>query len=104
MARGCISATAFGIVSFLAGRTRGRPDHRRPPFVKLVGTRKQMGRPGRPIVCIETGQVYPSICAAARAVDKDEKTLRMAIAANRQTAGYYWAYQDGLGPGSHLKD
>jgi hypothetical protein len=49
----------------------------------------------RPVRCLTTDTLYPSVAAAARAVYVTQKTIRHAAEGFRPTAaGYRWAYAD----------
>eukprot|EP00808_Paulinella_micropora_P031263 g35351.t1 len=56
----------------------------------------------RAVVCISTGEWFPSIVEAARAIDRQEQSLRQAIKHPCRCAGMVWAYADGRGPGDPL--
>ena len=50
----------------------------------------------RPVICIDTGEKYPSIKAAARAKFVVHSSIRRAIQRGGKSAGYRWAYLDEL--------
>lgn len=47
-------------------------------------------RQAKPVVCVETGQIYPSIGQAARAVFVTFSRLQKVINKNATAAGYHW--------------
>lgn len=57
------------------------------------GANKPRNRKPRPIVCLETGEVYKSVSAAARAVGlKGGSAISRAAARGYIAGGYHWAY------------
>lgn len=53
------------------------------------------GTQPRPVVCVETGTVYPSTAEASRAVQTHHSGITMVQRGRRQTAGgYHWIYFD----------
>lgn len=48
----------------------------------------------KPVRCIETGEVFESRAAAARAVGVADTSLQSAIKRNGTSAGYHWKYVD----------
>eukprot|EP00808_Paulinella_micropora_P023949 g20656.t1 len=51
------------------------------------------GKKGRPVRCIETGHVYPSLVEAARAVGRQPASFYMSLRTQTQKcAGYRWEY------------
>lgn len=70
------------VSEFMKGRFKGRP---RP---------KGSGRPAKPILCVETGEVFESIAGAAR--EKGIGNKNRISAAAKGTAitvgGYHWQY------------
>lgn len=55
----------------------------------------QRGYP-RPVICIDTGEKFPGIKAAARAKFVVQSSIRSAILRGGKSAGYRWAYLDQL--------
>lgn len=53
---------------------------------------QRLGRNRKPIRCVETGQVYPSILAASRAVPIDRNWLTRSIRRGTTAAGFHWTY------------
>eukprot|EP00808_Paulinella_micropora_P002543 g78978.t1 len=51
----------------------------------------------RPVRCLETGQVYPSISCAARSVHVVQQTLSKAVRKGGRAAGFRWMYADDNG-------
>lgn len=48
-----------------------------------------------PILCIETGEVYPSLREAAKAIDRNWKQISECLRGNAKTAGgYHWRYAE----------
>eukprot|EP00808_Paulinella_micropora_P004831 g38068.t1 len=59
--------------------------------------RKKMAGPSRPVVCVETGVVYPSLSAAARAVGMEKfgkQRIWDAISNKRRAGGFHWSYAE----------
>lgn len=53
------------------------------------------GRPKRPVLCIDTGEVYPSLSEAAKATQAPvEKILECCKGRRQRTNGLRWAYAD----------
>eukprot|EP00808_Paulinella_micropora_P018514 g79755.t1 len=50
----------------------------------------------RPVKCIETGEVFESITAAARSINKKYRVMQIAIRAGLDLGekGHHWAYCD----------
>lgn len=49
---------------------------------------------GKAVVCIETGEVFSSITAAAKSIGKDKTTISAVLHGRNQTAGgFHWEYQ-----------
>lgn len=48
------------------------------------------GRPRRQVRCVETGEVFPSADAAARAVFVVPKTVEKALTKGYRAGGYHW--------------
>lgn len=47
----------------------------------------------RPVTCVETGQKFPSINAAAQCISRHPSTLSVALKNQKRTcAGYHWSY------------
>lgn len=53
-----------------------------------------MPNPGRPVRCIETGDIYPSAAAAGRAVYVVKETVHQAIRRGYRAGGYRWVWAD----------
>lgn len=51
---------------------------------------KRIGRDPVPVICVETGQRYGSIAAAARAVYVTKNCLAEAVKTGRRANGYHW--------------
>eukprot|EP00808_Paulinella_micropora_P017667 g3803.t1 len=52
-------------------------------------------RPFRPVMCVETGEVYPSTKAATEAMGlKSTASIWEAVAHGKTAAGYNWIYVD----------
>ena len=70
------------VSEYFKGRFKGRP---RP---------KGSGRPAKPILCVETGEVFESIADAARAKGITTKNRISAVAKGTAmtTGGYHWQY------------
>ena len=49
---------------------------------------------GRPIQVVETGVVFPSVCAAARAFYVRPQSIYFAMKRNSTCAGYHWRHVD----------
>eukprot|EP00808_Paulinella_micropora_P022638 g37604.t1 len=47
----------------------------------------------RPVMCVETGTIYPSISKAGLAIGGPQNICR-AIRDNRTAGGYHWCYAD----------
>lgn len=61
--------------------------------------RRREGKPYhsrvRAVVCVETGETYPSIASAARAVGRKQNSLSQCLGGRSETsAGYHWRYAD----------
>lgn len=54
----------------------------------------RMGRNRKPIVCLETGETFPSVMAAATAVPIDRNWLTRSLRHGTTAAGFHWAYVD----------
>eukprot|EP00808_Paulinella_micropora_P000176 g70492.t1 len=54
---------------------------------------------GRPVVCVETGEVFPSIAAAARFLDVGKSCISNAITYQHKSGGLHWQFLDGGIPG-----
>ena len=52
------------------------------------------GRPKRPVICLETGEEYESVAAAAAAVSVSKENFYTAIRSGGLSGGYHWAYAD----------
>eukprot|EP00808_Paulinella_micropora_P028317 g30852.t1 len=50
------------------------------------------GSPKRPVLCQSTGEVYESVTAAARAVNRGTNNICRAIVDRRPCAGMMWTY------------
>lgn len=49
---------------------------------------------GKAVVCVETGENFPSITAAAKSISKDKTTISAVLHGRNQTAGgFHWEYQ-----------
>ena len=48
-----------------------------------------------PVLCVETGIVYPSMVEAGRAVFVTANTISHALRNGHRAAGYVWKYADG---------
>eukprot|EP00808_Paulinella_micropora_P017429 g80497.t1 len=48
----------------------------------------------RPIVCLETGQVYPSISEAMRTTGVHRKNISHSLMKGYRAGGYHWYYLD----------
>eukprot|EP00808_Paulinella_micropora_P022300 g54186.t1 len=51
-------------------------------------------RIARPVLCVETGEVYKSITAAARATNASPGNLQKAIEMGWKSKGFTWIYQE----------
>jgi hypothetical protein len=51
-------------------------------------------RKSRPTRCVETGELFPSISAAARAMNVAPAVVHRAINTRRPCCGYHWTYAD----------
>lgn len=63
-----------------------------------MGKRREslLWKKGRPVKCVETGQVFPSVKVLAEYLDVDEVSIRKAISGLRNTCrGFRWTYADG---------
>eukprot|EP00808_Paulinella_micropora_P018534 g73816.t1 len=61
------------------------------------------GAPRKPIRCIETGEVFPSVHGAALACEVDRRNLQKALRNRRLRAGgYHWCYA--MPEGEYLDD
>lgn len=57
--------------------------------------RKKKGSKPKPVVCIETDQVYPSAKVATEALGiKARSGIRTAIAERRTAGGFHWRYEE----------
>eukprot|EP00808_Paulinella_micropora_P031356 g40020.t1 len=54
-----------------------------------------MGRGRRAVLCIDTGEVFPSIAAAARSVNRSGAAISVSIVADGTCAGYKWKFLEG---------
>ena len=55
----------------------------------------ESGKPKRPVVCLDTGAVYPSVAEAARAVNGDKQNITSCCQGRRQRhKGLRWAYAE----------
>eukprot|EP00808_Paulinella_micropora_P031368 g71386.t1 len=54
--------------------------------------RGKHSRKARPVRCIETGEEFPSISAAARSVNSHHQAIMQAISYPCRCAGLHWAY------------
>eukprot|EP00808_Paulinella_micropora_P019711 g69821.t1 len=52
------------------------------------------GVPPRPVVCVETGEVFPSIAAAARRIGMHRSSIQSSLTRGIRAGQYHWAYQD----------
>lgn len=52
------------------------------------------GRPGNPVVCVETGTRYPSGAAAAASCDIAKSSISRAATKGFAAGGYHWRYED----------
>jgi len=50
--------------------------------------------PGRPVVCLETGQRYKSVAAASRASGIDRSNISSAALTGNRAGGVHWYYDD----------
>ena len=57
------------------------------------GCKTRNGRQPRPVVCLETGEEYESVKAAAEALGRGESSIRASISRGVGGAGYHWAYR-----------
>lgn len=62
--------------------------------IDVLGQRPK-GAPGKPVLCVETGQVFPSIAAAARHIGVYRNAVKIVV--NRKngsvtSGGYHWRY------------
>jgi hypothetical protein len=48
----------------------------------------------RPVLCVETGRLYPSVADAARAVGCNKGNISSAAARGNRAAGLHWRYPD----------
>ena len=46
----------------------------------------------RPVRCVETGDVFPSLSSAARYIHTDKTSLRKQILKGQRCHGYHWEY------------
>ena len=46
----------------------------------------------RPVRCVETGDVFPSLSSAARYIHTDKTSLRKQILKGQRCRGYHWEY------------
>eukprot|EP00808_Paulinella_micropora_P018501 g10548.t1 len=46
----------------------------------------------KPVICVETGEVFPSLSAAARHVGRDWTSIRQAIQHPCKAAGFTWEW------------
>lgn len=70
------------------------PDEYREKMSKRMKTASAHLR--KPVVCVETGVVYESLTAAAKAVDRTFATLSEARRDGKTCAGYHWQYAEGV--------
>lgn len=62
--------------------------------IDALGQRPK-GAPGKPVLCVETGQVFPSIAAAARHIGVYRNAVKIVV--NKKngsvtSGGYHWKY------------
>eukprot|EP00808_Paulinella_micropora_P032187 g28558.t1 len=48
----------------------------------------------RPVICKETGEIFPSTTAAAKHVKRAQSAIMQALRTEGQCAGYHWLYLD----------
>lgn len=46
----------------------------------------------KPVLCIETNTVYPSVCEAAKHFNLHQSNISSACIKNRKSGGYHWKY------------
>lgn len=56
--------------------------------------RGRPGRPGRAVVCVETGARYTSVAAAAASCDVARCCISRAATKGLSSGGYHWRYDD----------
>ncbi len=62
---------------------------------RLIRSKQQMKFVnGRPVTNLNTGEMYYSISAAARVVDRKDSSLRNSIPNKTKCGGYYWEFTD----------
>eukprot|EP00808_Paulinella_micropora_P032264 g11019.t1 len=49
-----------------------------------------MARPGVPILCVETGEVYPTIYAAAGSIKVTPEAIHQALRKGYKSGGFHW--------------
>ena len=59
----------------------------------------ESGKPKRPVICLDTGVMYPSVAEAARAVSGFKQNITRCCQGKRNTTqGLRWAYAEEVGP------
>eukprot|EP00808_Paulinella_micropora_P031228 g26590.t1 len=48
------------------------------------------GRPGQPVKCMDTGEVFRSVTEAARAMGVTDEAIFKAMRKNQRSAGFRW--------------
>ena len=62
------------------------------PDLALRNKTQKFNRYTRPVRCIETGEVFPSVKAAADHVKIDDSKINRAIKLGHRSRGYHWEY------------
>lgn len=58
----------------------------------------RINRPPRPVQCLETGEIFPSVIAGATSIGADVSQICKAIKKGQRVRGYHWRYaQEGEG-------
>eukprot|EP00808_Paulinella_micropora_P006816 g49119.t1 len=55
---------------------------------------KFLARWSRPVLCVETGEIYGSMAEAGRAVQRSGGAVKHAITMSGKCAGYSWQFVD----------
>lgn len=100
-----LAAKAFGTASSLISRAiqrngtckgyhwiSSKPRRRKITFSEEVVRQKSIKAFKRPIICIETGEIFPSLLSAAKFVGVSSAAIIKAIKHGWKCSGYYWSY------------
>ena len=73
-----------------------RSEHNREHAIKQFANANYCNLgPARQVMCVETGEFFPSICRAAKAFGLDNKSISRVCSGGLHTCGgYHWKYAE----------